>query len=228
MKLLKKLIIILFIAISPATGFAQNWMMAQHYMSLTIDTLIRINWPNTGTLKGFNISFLEFDEIVQEYTIQFTDTISCSRQDILGEKPDIKIISGELSVGLTGGIAAFEDENGDITLVELPDLSEVVYIFNEVGREISFSLSNDDKNFEDHTLQSGEFYFFPCFPSESAFIRLATIVNNIETGRVHYKLEKAKGYRVRFDSTTSKFDVYLDVRMRTDDFKDQLLNYPLP
>jgi hypothetical protein len=223
MRLLKKLIIIILLAINPFTATAQNWMMAQHYMLLAIDSLIQMRWPSTGSLAGFNIIYLEYDEILQEYTIQFTDTIECDKQDIPlknGEKPDVVVDSGELTVSLTGGISAYEDENGEITVLELPDLSEVVYIFNDVGKEISFSLSDDDENFEDCTLKAGDFYFFPCLNSDSAFIKLVTVINNIETGNVHYKLVKAKGYRVRFDSANSRFEVYPDERMSLDDFKE--------
>lgn len=222
MSLLKRLTIFLFLINAYTITSAQNWMMAQHYMSITIDTLIQIRWPNTGSLTGFKIDYLGYDEIAREYTIQFTDTIECDIQDIplkSGKIPDIVIDSGELIVSLEGGIATYEDRTGEITVLELPDLSEVVYIYNDTGREISFSLSDDDENFEQYTLQVGQFYFFPCFETESAYIKMATVINNAETGKIHYKLDKARGYRVRFDEVNSKFEVYLDERMSLEDFK---------
>jgi hypothetical protein len=222
MKLLQKLIIVILFVLWPTLSSAQNWMMAQHYMTLAIDSLIQINFPNTGKLAGYKISYIEFDEIYEDYRVQFMDSISCSKLDMPikdGEEPDIVVQKGELVVSLSGGEATYEDENGEITYLELPDLSQVVYIFNEVGTEISFSLSNDDKSFETIALQAEQFYYFPCFASEYAYIKILTMVDGTETGNVHYKLEKAKGYKVKYDTANSKFEVYLDERMDIEDFK---------
>jgi hypothetical protein len=207
----------------PSVTVGQNWMMAQHYMTLSIDSLIAMHWPNTGKLAGYKITYLEYDDIFEAYTIQFTDTIVGSKLDMPlnnNEKADIIVSSGELRVNLAGGEAAYEDEKGEITIINLPDLSNMIYIFNEVGKKISFSLSNDDKTFEACTLLSGEFYYYPCWSSDTAFIKMVTVINRTEKGSIYYKLVRGKGYRIIFDTSDSKFDVYLDERMSIEDFKN--------
>jgi hypothetical protein len=216
MKLAQKFFIFILFVIWPAVSSGQNWMMAHKYLTSSIDSLIHINWPNTGNLAGYGILYMEYDDTSEDYTIVFIDTIICSKLDIplkAGEQPDSVIEAGELVVNLSGGVAAIDYEDGDYDVLELPDLSEAVYIFNEAGRKISFSLSNDDKSFESCTLQADEFYYYPCNGSEFAYIKLFTMKNGTETGSVHYKLEKTKGYKVKYDSVNSKFEVYTDERM---------------
>jgi hypothetical protein len=195
-------------------------MLARRYLSNAIDSLIYVNWPNTGKLIGFSITHLDYDDLFEEFIIQFTDTISCNKLDFplkSGEEPDIVVESGEMKVELTGGEATFESEDGEITVLELPDLSGAVYIFNEAGRDISLSISADDKSFETFTLASGKFNYFPCSTSDYAFIKVPSIKGGKEAGNVRYKLAKAKGYRVKYDTINSNFDIYADERM---DFED--------
>jgi hypothetical protein len=223
MKPIQKYVLIVLILFLPEVSTGQNWMMARQYVSLAIDSLIHFNWPITGKLIGFNISHPEYDELFEEFTIQFSGTISCSKLDFplrAGEETDIVFESGEMTVGLKGGEAIIESEDGEITNLELPDLSKAVYIFNEVGRDISLSLSADDKSFETYTLSAGEFYYFPCFHSDYAFIKIPGIKEGKETVSVHFKLENAKGYKVTFDKVRSEFEVYPDERMDIEDIKE--------
>jgi hypothetical protein len=219
MKSVQKMVLAIILILYPAVTSGQNWMMAQKYTTLAIDSLIGTNWPKTGNMAGLSVIQIEFDDVFNEYTIQFTDTISCSKLDIplkSGEEPDIVVQYGELLVGLTGGVATYEDENGEIIEIELPDLSDLVFIYNEAGNEISFSLSNDDKNFKAFKLQAEEYYYFSCSGSDFSYLKIA---NGKETGNVHYKLEKAKGYSVKYNQEKTRIEVYPDKRMNIEDFR---------
>jgi hypothetical protein len=79
MKLLQKSVLIAILGIWSEVSSAQNWMMAQKYMTIAIDSLIQKNWPNTGKLSGLRIHRIEFDDIFNKYTIQFTEPILSSK-----------------------------------------------------------------------------------------------------------------------------------------------------
>lgn len=217
---IKKWLISILIVSWPAFSYAQNWMIAQRYLTTAIDSIIQINWPNTGKLKGYNIDHIEYDSTYRNILITFTDTVTCNKLDITlktWEEPDIVISSGELLVGLTGGEANLKEENGDVSYLELPDFSEAVYIYNETGREISFDISKDDIKFEKHNLKPGKFHFASAINPEFIFIKIQTMNKGKETGNVHYKLTNRNGYKIKFDTANSKYDVYIDERMEIPD-----------
>jgi hypothetical protein len=219
----KRSIISVIIISLPAFSFAQNWMMAQRYLTAAIDSVIQINWPNTGKLKGYNIDHVEYDSTYRNIFITFTDTVICDKLDIplkTTEEPDIVASSGELIVGLKGGEAILKEENGDVSDLELPDFSEAVYIYNETGSEISFEISKDDKKFVKNNLNPGEFHFISCRNAEFVFIKIQTISKGKEIGNIHYKLTAKDGYKVKFDTANSKYEVYIDERMEILDFKE--------
>jgi hypothetical protein len=219
----KRSIISLLIVSWPAFSYSQNWMMAKRYLTTAIDSVIQINWPNTGKLEGYTIDHVEYDSTYEYIFITFTDTIICNKLDLplrAGEEPDIVVSSGELMVGLAGGEAILKEENGDVSDLELPDFSGAVYIYNETGRELSFEISRDDIKFEKNNLKPAEFNFISCINPGFIFIKIQTIVKGKETGNVHYKLSKKNGYKIKFDTTNSKYEVYLDERMEIFDFNE--------
>jgi hypothetical protein len=218
----KRSIIALLIVLWPAVSYSQNWMMVQRYLTSAIDTIIQINWPNTGKLNGYSIDRVEYDSIFKDFLITFTDTICYNKLDLkfkTEETPDCMISSGELSVGIKGGDAILKEENGDVTYLELPDLSRDVYIYNDSGREVSFEISNDDLKFETYKLIPGKFNYISSSGSGFVFIKIETVVKGKEARKVHYKLSKMKGYKVKFDLADSKFEVYLDERLDILDFE---------
>ena len=77
-----KLIPSILFALLSDVGSGQNWMMAEKYLTSAIDSLIQTNWPNTGKSTGYSISHIEYDEILDDFIIIFSDTISCSKQDL--------------------------------------------------------------------------------------------------------------------------------------------------
>ena len=219
---IKRSIISILIVSCPVFSYAQNWMMAQRYLTAAIDSVIRINWPNTGKLKGYNIDHVEYDSIYRNILITFTDTIICNELDIslkTGEEPDIVVSSGELMAGLNGGEAILKEENGDVSDLDLPDFSEAVYIYNETESEISFEISKDDIKYLKNNLKPGEFHFIPCKSGEYVFLKIHSISKGKETGNEHYKLNAKNGYKVKVDTANSKYEVYIDERMEVLDFK---------
>ena len=217
----RRLIISLLIVLYPAFSYSQNWMMAQRYLTTAIDSVIQVNWPNTGKLKGYNIDHIEYDSVYENILITFTDTVICNKLDIslkAGEDPDIIVTSGELTVGLKGGETILKEENGYVNNLELPDFSEAVYIYNETGREISFDISKDDSKFEKMNMKQGGFLSIPCMNPGFVFIKIQTVNKGKETGNVHHRLTTKNGYKIKFDTASLKYEVYIDERMENPDY----------
>jgi hypothetical protein len=222
MLIIKRSTLIFLFVLWPLISWGQNWMIAQKYLVSAIDSLICINWPNTGKLISYQIKHIEYDDILEDFIISFTDTISYCQLDIQikkGEKSDIIAESGELRVSLVGGVATFTNENGEETDLELSDLSEDIYLYNATGKEISFLLSPDNKSFTRHSIKHQQIYAYKSFTKEYVYISMIKSVKGNETSNLPFKLEKAKGYKISYDRPNSKFEVQKDMSMDIEDFR---------
>jgi hypothetical protein len=218
----KRFILIMIILTSPVYSFAQNWMMAQKYLSSALDSIIHINWPNTGKLISCTIDHVEYDTTYDNIFITFTDTMSCNTLDFplkTGEEPDIVAGSGELMVGLTGGEAILKEENGDVSDLELPDFSNAVYIFNDAGKVIVFETSTDNISYAKHQLNPGHFIDIPCLKPEFIYIKLRNNIRGKESDTPYHKLFRKKGYKIKIESSDNTPSLYLDERMDILDIK---------
>jgi len=84
---------------------------------------------------------------------------------------------------------------------------------NNTDNKISFSLSCNDSEFSTYSLEKKTFNRFHC-DADYVYIKILTLVSGAETGQVHYKLTKGKGYKVEYDTSSSKFEVFADDRLK--------------
>ncbi|MFN8239518.1 MAG: hypothetical protein U0X39_02060 [Bacteroidales bacterium] len=201
MKKLRKILLAAVIIMCPSLLMAQNWMMAQSYTMMVIDSIMGDIYDSTATLKDFEIESFYYDEDDESYSIDFNFTVV--------EDGKETVDSYNLAVALTGGMAMVDDDILFFEIYDLPDMSENVFIHNTTDSKISFSLSCDDNSFSTFSLGPNEYNNYSCDEGKT-YIIIVTRVDGKETGRVHYQLDNKQGYKVKYDTENQKFEVYTD------------------
>lgn len=181
----------------PLSAWSQNWMMA----SAAYDSI-------TTSMFRDIVDYLNY-----EYTSYYYDSGTQTYQLFYGEDKSDTAYKSMVTVNLHGGTATVEDDIDDSFDVELPDWSDCVFIWNGTENKISFSLSCDDSDFVANSLDRNNFNRFHCDSGDYLYIKINTLVDGKETGSVHYKLTKGKGYKVQYDGAAGKFEVYEDNRI---------------
>jgi hypothetical protein len=93
-------------------------------------------------------------------------------------------------------------------------------VYNETNREISLSLSKDDKTYIVYLLKANEYLFYSGNPSDYSFLKLSERHNGNNINNTIYKLEKAKGYKVSYSNVNLKYEISSDNRMTIEDIKE--------
>jgi hypothetical protein len=202
MKLPAKLILFILFILSPLSAFSQNWMMAQQYAIAALDSVYASKDDDAIYFADFKYSHFIYKADKQEYEIYLTDNLQDSSYMSM------------IIVDLRGGLATFVNDDFDFFETQIPDWSDCVFVWNATGKKISFALSCNDSEFSAYSLDDNKFQRFLCSSTEAVYIKISTMVNGSETAQVHYKLIKGKGYKVQWDSTNSKFEVYADDRVK--------------
>lgn len=200
MKRLGKIVIAAFVFLHPVSLFSQNWMMAQQYASAALDSVLESKQDDAIYFMDCDYARFKYDTDNQTFRLYLTDYLKDSTFTSL------------INVNLHGGLATFTNDLFDAYEVMLPDWSDYVFIWNGTGKKISFALSCDDSEFSSYTLDLNNFSKYHC-TSESVYIKISTVVNGMETGQIHYKLIKGKGYKVQYDTTAARFEVFSDDRL---------------
>ncbi len=201
---MKRIPLLFALIINSLALFSQNWMMAQHYAAIFADSVIAGQDSGKMVITRYKYAGFTYDSLKREFALTLKD-ISPSAGD---EKNSAAIITG-----LTGGSSVFVDNLLNFFEAELPDYSHFVYIWNNTGIDISFSLSCNDADFYSYSLKNNTYYWYNCENSGLVYIKMSTLTDGKETGQVHYKLTRGNGYKVEWNKTTRKYDVFLDNRI---------------
>jgi hypothetical protein len=200
MKRLGKIVFAAFVFFHPVSLFSQNWMMAQQYASAALDSVLESKEDDAIYFMDCDYARFKYNADNQMYSLYLTDYFQDSTFTSL------------INVSLHGGVARFTNDLFDAFEVSLPDWSDYVFIWNGTGKKISFALSCDDSEFSTYTLDLNNLSRYHC-TSEFVYIKISTVVDGTETGQIHYKLIKGKGYKVQYDTATAKFEVFSDDRL---------------
>lgn len=176
-------------------------MMAQQYATAALDSVKASKDDDADYFADCEYSHFIYDADKKEYELYLTDNLQDSSYMSL------------IIVDLHGGSASFANDDFDFFETEVPDWSDCVFVWNATGKKISFALSCNDSEFSTYSLDINKFDRYLCSSTEAVYIKISTMVNGSETAQVHYKLLKGKGYKVQWDSATSKFEVYADDRV---------------
>jgi len=207
----RKTLIAALLIFSSVSLYSQNWMMGQLYSSEFIDAV----FADTAARDSYDILDYQFvnasyDASTMQYTLVMVDSSLMESDDdsLWFDLLDSTDYYATITVGLHGGTAVFNDNISDKWTETLEDRAGDVYLWNNTGKDISFSLSCNDADFYDKSLKANEFNHYNCTSSDYIYIKIYTLVNGAQTGMVHYKLTPGKGYKVEWDSSGGKFEVY--------------------
>jgi hypothetical protein len=198
MRNLKSVLIALFFMLQPVLAFSQNWMMAQKYANMVLDSISTSDDPAALNFEGYDYSHYEYNPVTKEYYLYLKS---------LGVDVDISA-TAIIYVELKGGEALVEDNMKFDLVINVPDLSDDIFIWNGTDSKITFSLSYNNSDFLPYNLNKYEFNRYHC-TSEFVYVKLETKVSGAITGQVNYKLVKSKGYRVQWDGP-SKLEIFSD------------------
>lgn len=201
MKHLLKISLTLLVLSLPVRSYSQNWMMAQQYAQAAIDSLLESDEVDPLDMVLYEYDHFTYNPVKHEFSL------------FLKDDPDAEEAKGLVTVSLYGGYATFESDIIEPTEVLLPDWSQSVFIWNGADSKISFSLSCNDSDFYTYSLEKNNLNRFACGTNEFVYVKINTVVDGNVTGQIHYKLEKGNGYKVVYDTTSSKFEVFADNRI---------------
>lgn len=208
MKSLNRAVITTLLMFLPLSVFSQNWMMAQQYATTALDSIMDSDEDGALDFISCEYSSFAYNPVSQEYILYLHDNFMA---DLYGDDED-STDSAVIYVKLNGGTATFENDIFNSFDVKLPDWSDCVFLWNGTDDKISFSLSCNNSEFSTYTLEKNTFNRYHC-DADFVYIKLITLVSGAETGRINYKLIKGKGYKVEYDSTEVKFEVFSDDRL---------------
>jgi hypothetical protein len=200
MKRLGKIVLAAFVLFHPVSLFSQNWMMAQQYASAALDSVLESKEDDAIYFMDCDYSHFKYNAENQVFSLYLKDYFQDSTFTSL------------IDVNLHGGVATFSNDLFDAYEVTLSDWSDYVFIWNGTDKKISFALSCDDSEFSTYTLDLNNLSRYHC-TSEFVYIKISTVVDGKETGQIHYKLIKGKGYKVQYDTAAAKFEVFSDDRL---------------